>query len=408
VAPPLRASGSNVDGSDTGRRRVAVVTHGFSPTVGGSERYHLFTARALAANVNVEVFTSALNLAPADPGAATGRTERLGALTVHYLRSRRLGTERLVDWRTLWSALRRFGPDLVWGNHPSPTADIGALYAQLSGTPWIATYHADVSTRRLPHRLYLACEMFLLRRAAGVLVTSEKYRRLLVERGFRPERITVVPTGPYIGDGTPPTPHQPDSGGRPEAPFLFVGALDAGHAYKRLDLLLGALAAVAREDPTVRLEVVGGGDRRPEFEDVVKRQGLGEHVRFLGALRDDELAERFAGARALVLPAITAAEGFGTVAVEALHYGCPVVVSDRVPIAGAISTGEAGLVFSAADANALPTALRRLLREPALRAHLAAGAARLARQFEWSSLLPRMTEPARAILRRSARGDRVP
>lgn len=385
-------------GAGAGAQRVAVVSHGFFPSVGGSERYHLFTARALAREVDVRVFTSALNLDPTRSRAPAASTARVGPLTVQYLASRWFGTERLVRARSLWAALRTFRPDLVWSNHPSPTADLAALYAIAARRPWLATYHADVSTNRWSHRVYLRGEMVLLRRASAVLVTSDAYRRILIGRGVRAERIRVVPTGPYIGDGSPPAAAHAGGGADPTAPFLFVGALDPGHAYKRLDLLIDAVAELAKTHPTVALEVVGDGSRRPDYETQARTQGVSERVRFLGVLPDPDLAERYARARATVLPAVTVAEGFGTVAVEALHYGCPVVVSDQGPLAGTLTSEGAGLAFAAHRPGALAATLQSLLEDASLRARLAAGAARLAPRYEWSSLLPQMVAPARELL----------
>jgi glycosyltransferase involved in cell wall biosynthesis len=377
---------------------VAVVSHGFFPTVGGSERYHLFTARALADDSDVEVFTSALNHEPSASAVRSGRTDRVGPLTVHYLPSRWVGTERLLRARSLWSALWRFRPDLVWGTHPSPSADLGALFAIGTRVPWVATFHADVSTGRRRNRWYLGWEMRLLRRASAVLVTSERYGELLRSRGIRADRITVVPTGPYIGDGVLPKPARVGAGADPDAPFLFVGALDSGHSYKRLDLLIEAVATLARGGTPVTLDVVGGGDRRAEFENLARSRAVAERVRFLGPLDDDDLADRFAAARALVIPAVTNAEGFGTVAVEAIQYGCPVIVSRSVPIARALFEGNAGLVFDPGAPGALATEMRRLQTDPSLRRSLAAGAVALASQFQWTTLLPRMTAPARGLL----------
>jgi glycosyltransferase involved in cell wall biosynthesis len=387
-----------VGGAGAGAQRVAVVSHGFFPSVGGSERYHLFTARALGSEADVQVFTSALNVDPARPRAPESSTARVGALTVHYLPSRWFGTERLVRARSLWAALRRFRPDLVWSNHPSPTADLGALYAIAARRPWLATYHADVSTDRWSHRFYLRGEMLLLRRASAVLVTSETYRRILIGRGVRAERIRVVPTGPYIGDGSPPPPVHAGAGADPTASFLFVGALDPAHAYKRLDLLIDAVAELAKSHPTVTLEVVGDGSRRTDYEAQARTRGVGGRVRFLGVLSDPDLAERYARARATVLPAVTVAEGFGTVAVEALHYGCPVVVSDQGPLAGTLTSEGAGLAFAADQPGALAATLQSLLDDAALRGRLAAGACRLAPRYAWSSLLPQMVAPARELL----------
>ena len=378
--------------------RVAVVTHGFFPTVGGSERYHLFGARGLDGAAIVEVFTADLNLDPAARGSSLSQRRTVGSIPVHYLPSSWVGSERLVRPSALWGALRSFDPDVVWGNHPSLTADLGAVFALLTRRPWIATYHADVSLGSRRNRWYARWEAALLRRARRILVTSEAYRALLTARGVPAGRITVVPTGPYIGDGVPPSVPDREAGAAPDAPFLFVGALDQGHAYKRLDLLLGALALLAREQLPVSLEVVGDGERRREFETMARTMGLAGRVRFLGHLSDEALAERLAGARALILPATSSAEGFGTAAIEAIQYGCPVVVHRSVSVGALLAEGPAALVFDGEDPDHLAQPLRRLMTEPALRRALSEGALATAPRYRWEQLMPRIRSVVEELL----------
>ena len=379
-----------------GPGRVAVVSHGFYPTVGGSERYHLFAARALSAQASVEVFTSALNL-PAGGGLGVNHVA-VGPLDVHYLPSREILSERLVRPIRLWRALRRFRPDVVWGNHPSPTADLGALYALFARRPWVATYHADVGMDRWWKRRYQAWETWLLRRAKVVLVTSERYRERLVSRRIRSDRIVVAPPGPYIGDGTPPPVPGPWAGDRPEAPLLFVGALDAAHAYKHPEQLIDAVGQLARAGVAVSLEIVGDGSRRSELETRVRDLGVADRVRFLGHLSDEQLAERFAGARALVMPSPDATEGFGSVAVEAVQYGCPVIVSSRVAVGDLLGRAGAALRFEPDRPGALAEAIRSLLADPDRRASLAEGARQVGPSLRWEVLLPAITAPVLRLI----------
>jgi glycosyltransferase involved in cell wall biosynthesis len=390
-----------VGSPSAGRGRVAIVSHGFFPTVGGSERYHLITAKALLDEAEVDVFTSDRNL----PEGAAAPPDRvpLGGVGVHYLPSRRLDAEKFVKPTRLWRALRRFDPDVVWGNHPSPTADVGSLFALLTRRPWVATYHADVSTDRWRNRRYLAWEMWLLRRARRVLVTSERYRRTLAARGVDPARIVSVPPGPFIGDGVPPNLSAPNTGGRPDAPFLFVGALDAAHAYKRLDLLLRALASLPRDGTMPSLEVVGDGDLRPGMEELAGSLGIRDRIRFLGRAGDAELAVRYSAARALVLPSPEATEGFGAVAVEAIQYGCPVVVSSAVAVGDLLGPAGAAVVFDPSQPSSLADVLRRLATDDTWRNSLAAAARTAAPGFRWDSVLGPMTAPVRELLRERRR-----
>jgi glycosyltransferase involved in cell wall biosynthesis len=369
------------------------VSHGFFPSVGGSERYHWFGARAVATFARVSVFTSDRNLAVrsgSDPPAKP-------PFEISYLRSTRLASENLVWPGTLWRALRAFQPDLVWGNHPSPTADLGAVFALATGRVWVATYHADVGSDRWWKRLYLRGETRLLRRARTVLVTSDRYREVLVARGIRPDRVVVAVPGPYIGDGTPPPAH-PGVVRGPPGQFLFVGALDSAHAYKRIDLLFRAIATLRAEGVLARLEVVGDGEQRPEWEALARHLGLGEAVRFRGRVTDEELADCFASATALVLPAVTSAEGFGSVAVEAVQYGCPVVASSDVAVGGLLARDGAALVYDAASAGAMVEPLRRLATDPALGAALAERARSAASQFGWDAAMGRIVDALRTAL----------
>jgi glycosyltransferase involved in cell wall biosynthesis len=62
-------------------------------------------------------------------------------------------------------------------------------------------------------------------------------------------------------------------------------------------------------------------------------------------------------------------EGFGFPPLEAMACGTPAIVSDR----GAIPevTGGAAVIVSPGDTAALSAAMRRVIEEPAFRAHLA-------------------------------------
>jgi glycosyltransferase involved in cell wall biosynthesis len=287
---------------------------------------------------------------------------------------------------------------VVWGNHPSPTADLGAVYALATRRPWVATYHADVGSDRWWKRRYLAWEMRLLRKARLVLVTSDRYRDRLVARGVPRDRIVSVAPGPYIGDGSLPIVPPGTTAAGADAPFLFVGALDAAHAYKRLDQLLAAVAELARTGAPVALEVVGDGNRRAEFERQASELGVADRVRFLGRLDDRELAVRFARARALVVASPAETEGFGSVAVEAIQYGCPVIVSSRVAVADLLGPAGAAELFDPDRPGALAEAMRVLVTEPDRRSRLSNGARALAPSLGWPSALPRITEPVRRLL----------
>src|SRR2546421_538915 len=94
--------------------------------------------------------------------------------------------------------------------------------------------------------------------------------------------------------------------------LLTVSRLDT---QRGIDTAIRALPAVRAAFPTVRYAVAGVGSRRPEFERLVATLGLGDAVRFLGFVADDELPALYNAADLYVGPPRRyhpPPEGFGT------------------------------------------------------------------------------------------------
>ena len=129
----------------------------------------------------------------------------------------------------------------------------------------------------------------------------------------------------------------------PEDFFLVVAELVP---HKRVELALEAA-----EQAGERVEVVGGG---PELERLRALYGA-SGAEFLGRVGDDELADLYARARALIVPNV---EEFGIAAVEAQAAGCPVVGPDSGGTAETVLPGRTGVLVGAGDVDAYAEALR--------------------------------------------------
>jgi glycosyltransferase involved in cell wall biosynthesis len=91
--------------------------------------------------------------------------------------------------------------------------------------------------------------------------------------------------------------------------------------------LLDAFAAVVPQRPDATLAVAGGGEEEAALKAQAARLGLGDAVRFLGLVANDEVAALSGAADLFVLSSVL--EATPTVALEALACGTPVVSTDN-------------------------------------------------------------------------------
>jgi glycosyltransferase involved in cell wall biosynthesis len=168
--------------------------------------------------------------------------------------------------------------------------------------------------------------------------------------------------------------------GLPQGFVLAVGTLEPR---KNLPLLLRAYAearAVAKLD--VPLVLVGSvGWLEEDIWQTAADLGLrlGEEVRHLPGVSDEQVAHLYAGAGLLATPSFY--EGFGLPALEAMTVGCPVLVSDGGSLPEIV--GEAGLVLPVDEVGAWVAGITAVLTDSAQRETMVEAGRRRSQAFSW-------------------------
>jgi colanic acid/amylovoran biosynthesis glycosyltransferase len=168
--------------------------------------------------------------------------------------------------------------------------------------------------------------------------------------------IHVVPCGVDLRVYQPPAERAGDDDA---AEILFVGRLLHG---KGLSLLLEAVATLRRRGLEVTASIVGDGPARGAYEADARRLGVAQHVRFVGAVGQDEIRAHYARADVFCLPSF--AEGVPVVAMEAMAMELPVVSTRIMGIPELVEDGMHGLLVAPGRADVLAEALDRLVRSP--------------------------------------------
>jgi len=125
---------------------------------------------------------------------------------------------------------------------------------------------------------------------------------------------------------------------------------------------LEAMAAAARQEPTVAGLMVGDGPLRSACEEFVLRHRL--PVRFTGFLNQSRMVDAYVAADCLVLPS-DGRETWGMVVNEAMSCGRPAVVSDAVGCApDLVHDGVSGAIFPLGNVEDLSRILLAFARNP--------------------------------------------
>jgi len=161
--------------------------------------------------------------------------------------------------------------------------------------------------------------------------------------------------------------------------------------HKGIDTVIRALPAIRAVCPTARYVVAGVGIRRGYLERLIAELGLGDAVRLLGFVPDEELPALYNAADVFVLDSRRfdlLVEGFGIAILEASACGLPVIGGRSGGVPEAVRDGETGLVIDPEAPAAVAAAVSQLLADGETRRRMgAAGRAAVERYYNWDRVV---------------------
>lgn len=218
----------------------------------------------------------------------------------------------------------------------------------------------------------------LIENASIIHLTSLKEECDLSEYAYSTKKNIIIPNGIELS-GTIELPG-PDK--QEKRRVTFLGRV---HPKKNIEVLLEVL----RNIPDLHLDILGVGDLNYEasLKKIAHRLRVTDRVEFVGFANEDMKAKYLSKSIALIVPSHN--ENFANVTLEALSYGCPVIVSDQVGSKDVLLQHDCGIVTDG-SVDEISNAIKRLLDEPGLHERLRQNARQCAAEYSWDKIAEQM------------------
>jgi len=260
-----------------------------------------------------------------------------------------------------------------------PTApSLSLLACWAADGPIVGTFHAASQRSRMMSAAYGILQPALEKITARIAVSEDARDTLVRHLGGD---AVLIPNGVSVRQfvGAQPLP-----GVRGDASEVlgFLGRVDEPR--KGLVVLLRAFVRLAAARPGLGLLVAGPGDLDAVDEEVPA--ALRHRVRTLGPVGEADKPGAYASADVFVAPNL-GGESFGIVLLEAMAAGVPVLASDLEAFSAVLDEGRAGELFRTGDPHDLARVAAALLDNPVRQASLVAAGARVARRYDWDTVV---------------------
>ncbi|MFM8392864.1 MAG: glycosyltransferase family 4 protein [Acidobacteriota bacterium] len=290
----------------------------------------------------------------------------------------------LTIWRTRHSyALAHIevyaGLAFIW-------AELSALLLRRLGKPYLLTLHGGSLpgfARRWPRRVR--------RLLSNALTVTTPSQYLLDELGGFGVRLHLIPNAITISRYH----HRPRTRLRPR--LLWLRAFD--HIYNPT-LALAVVDLLREESPDLSLVMIGPdkGDGSLELtRQRISELKLDQLVTLTGRLSKPEIASQLDAAD--IFLNTTSVDNFPVSVLEAMASGLCVVSTRVGGIPYMLEDGETALLVPPDHPEAMAAAIRRLLNELALAAHISQKARQMAASCDWQPVIDRWEELLNTLIR---------
>ena len=127
---------------------------------------------------------------------------------------------------------------------------------------------------------------------------------------------------------------------------------------KGIEYLVKSISNLKSQISNLTCLIIGDGSERKNLEDLVKKLGLQEKVKFLGPIPNEKIPEYLAQADCFCLPSLR--EGFGIAILEALAAGLPVIGTNVGGIKDIVDNGQTGILVEPQNSQAIAQAIQKI------------------------------------------------
>jgi len=265
-------------------------------------------------------------------------------------------TSYFICFWSIFKAFRKlmrggWRPDIIHAHVYSagvPAVILGKIYK----LPVVITEHWSGFPRRILRTFDILRARFAMNRAKILLPVSQNLKEAIESYGIE-NRFQVIPNVINTEMFHPFTSKYRNEKKR----ILLVALLSP---IKGIPYLLRALAQLKEKRQDFVLDIVGDGPNRQEYEDLVKKLGLGDMVRFHGLKSKPEVAEYMRQCDFFVLPSLW--ENLPCVLIEAIASGIPVIATDVGGVKEMINE-NVGILIPPKNMKALEEAIKDMLSD---------------------------------------------
>jgi glycosyltransferase involved in cell wall biosynthesis len=367
--------------------KIVHVTAYYPPHVGGMEYRTKDLSEYFAKRGQlVHVITS-------DIGCKTGKLPSKKNLRVDYLKSFEFAHTPIMP--SLLFKLLFLPKDSVIHLHVSQAllSEITYLVCKIRKFPYVAHIHLDIDASGffgvlLPYykKLFLSQ---VIKNADAISVLTNDYEKLISEKyGVSKEKFTIIPNGTYFkAKNISSNVHHKS------IRLLFVGRLSV---QKNVPLLIKALhICITQYNLPFYLQLAGDGEKRAEIEKMIKKLHLEKEVTLLGNVAQKDLADVYSNSDIFILP--SRSESFGTVIIEAMASGIPVIATNIPAVKNIITNEETGLLVHQSPKE-LANAIVRLATDTTLRKNIIKNGLENVKKYSWETVANQYETVYRSIL----------
>ncbi|MDD3471668.1 MAG: glycosyltransferase [Syntrophaceae bacterium] len=281
------------------------------------------------------------------------------------------------------SLARKFKPDVIHSHSPFTCGLTGDTVGSILRIPTIYETRASwedshLSRKRLTensmtYRLMKNLETLAMKGANLRIAISKALKKDIIDRGFSPEQVEIVPNGVNLDQFVPgpASSELKDRLGLQDR--IVLGYIGSFFYYEGLDLLIKAMAKLRPHFDNLMVLLVGSGEAEAELRSLTKQLEIDDRVTFVGRVSHNEVQEYYRLADILCLPRIKSRLTDLVTPlkpVEIMAMEKPLLASD---VGGHLETlveNVNGMLFRADELNDFITKLTSLITNEQLRIEL--------------------------------------